>query len=131
MKMSYSNPHSTEIPENPGADGCWNQHYLRPNLKILHDLLVDELDAMLIKMGVDDPDVRAAQVPILLQHIDTDGDGRISYEEFAVAAQGTYDAYFLIVIPASLADVSRYCAKPGVACSDGTGPPRPISADDS
>ncbi len=51
--------------------------------------VVAELDAMLIKMGVSDPDTRAEQVPLLLEQIDTDGDRRISLEEFAVVAEGS------------------------------------------
>jgi hypothetical protein len=51
---------------------------------------------MLLKMGILDAESRAAQVPVLLQMIDADGDGNISLQEFADAADCTSAIFFFI-----------------------------------
>ena len=43
---------------------------------------------MLASLGVEDEATRAAQVPVLLEHMGADRQGRVSFDGFAAAATG-------------------------------------------
>jgi Ca2+-binding EF-hand superfamily protein len=49
---------------------------------------IDELDNMLQSLGMDDPDVRSAQVPALMAQMDPEGTGKVTLESFNGVAVG-------------------------------------------
>ena len=51
--------------------------------------LTEELDNMLERLGVSDPDTRHEQAPMLLAQFDTSGSGIVTFEMFASVAEGT------------------------------------------
>ena len=66
----------------------------------------EELDTLLLQMGVEDVATRAAQVPALLAQMDPEGTGSITLQQFNVVATGR-------AAPSNTA--------PTHACSDGRG----------
>ena len=53
-----------------------------------HSYKPEELDAMLERLGVSDPDTRQEQAPLLLSQFDTSGSGAVTFEMFASVAEG-------------------------------------------
>ena len=52
----------------------------------------DELDNMLQSLGMDDPDVRSAQVPALMAQMDPEDTGKVTLESFNGVAVGAWHA---------------------------------------